>query len=125
VLTSSIAKSTVGSSARLTRKAQPNPHETQCVYTSSTGAVSLMVGDWEFIHEFSGAGPGNEAKPVHGIGDEASLTSTELTVRKASRGMSITVITQAGTFNGAAPERQNAKDAAAEKAIALKLLPRL
>jgi len=124
VLTSSIAKSTVGSTATLTRKAQPNPHETQCVYTSSTGAVSLMVGNWEFIHEFGGAATGSQATPVHGIGDEATLTSTDLTVRKGSRGMTITVITQAGTFNGAA-ERQSARDAAAEKKVALKLLPRL
>src|SRR5947207_15342533 len=54
VLTPAIARKVLGSGSHLTRKAKPNPHETQCQYQNGRGgAVNVMVGDWSFVHPFS------------------------------------------------------------------------
>jgi hypothetical protein len=124
VLSPAVAKGVIGKTAHRTRKAQPNPHMTQCVYTSKTGAITLLVGDWDFIKIFGGGSPGNPAKKVKHIGDEAYVTKTGLIARKGDRGVDVTVLLAAGTFSGNAAKKLEARQAAAEK-LAPKLLAKL
>jgi hypothetical protein len=120
VLNDAAAKKLLGPSARLSRKAQPNPHMSQCQYSSTNGEITIMVGDWRMIHT---ANP--TEKKIAGLGDEAYSTATSLYVRKGAVGMDVDVIVQSGEFWGAAADNALAQMAAAEKKTAVVLLPGL
>jgi hypothetical protein len=125
VLTPEIANSIIGPS-KLTRKAKPNPSMTQCVYTGkSGGSISILVGDWGPINEFGAPGAGFKSTKVHGIGDEAYVSSSGLVARKGSYGIDVTGFAQSGTFNGAAATNEEAQAAALEEEVAKKVLPSL
>src|SRR5579863_2646591 len=47
VLDVTLAKKYLGDGAQLRRKAQPNPHMTQCQWGSDKGVINLMVGPWD------------------------------------------------------------------------------
>ena len=120
VLDDAAAKQLLGDAAKLTRKAQPNPHMSQCQYTSPNGAISIMVGDWKMIHT---ANP--QDKPIAGLGDEAYDTPGLLVVRKGEVGMSVSVIVSSGEFWGKAADNMLAQISAAQKKVAAALLPKL
>jgi hypothetical protein len=126
VLTTKIATKELGSTAKRTRKAQPNPQETQCVYTSKAGgSISLLVGNWPIIKESGGGSPADKAKSVSGVGDEAEVTSTDFIAKKGDNGIEISAFKASGTFSGAAATSEQKQAAKLERKIALALLPRL
>ncbi|MHB8656779.1 MAG: hypothetical protein ACYC91_02330 [Solirubrobacteraceae bacterium] len=81
----------------------------------------MTLGGWTVIRDFAG---GADGAPVHGIGDEAYISTSELIVRQGIRGMSITVTGASGIYFGLAAQHQDVLAAAAEKKLALKLLAR-
>jgi hypothetical protein len=125
VLTPEIANSIIGTS-KVTRKAQPNPSMTQCVYTGkSGGSISILVGDWGPINEFGAPGAGFKSTKVKGIGDEAYVSSSGLVARKGDFGINVTGFPQAGSFNGAAATNAENQAIALEEEVARKVLPNL
>jgi hypothetical protein len=125
VLTQQIADSVIGPS-KVTRKAQPNPSMTQCVYTGTHGgSISILVGDWGPINEFGSPGAGFKSTKVHGIGDEAYVTSSGLVARKGEYGINVTGFAQSGSFSGTAAKDQEALSIALEEDVAKKVLPNL
>jgi hypothetical protein len=120
VLTDATAKQLLGDSAKLSRKAQPNPHMSQCQYSSPNGQISIMVGDWKMVHTSN-----PQDKAVAGLGDEAYDSPGGLDVRKGDIGMNIVVIVQSGEFWGKAADDALAQMSAAEKKVAVALLPNL
>ncbi len=120
VLDDAAAKQLLGDAAKLTRKAQPNPYVSQCQYTSPNGAITIMVGDWKMIHTAS-----PQDKPIAGLGDEAYDTPGELVVRKGEVGMSVNVIVSSGEFWGKAADDMLAQMSAAQKKVAVALVPKL
>jgi hypothetical protein len=125
VLTPALASATLHGPVHRTIKAQPNPHETHCQYQTSTGSVDVLVGDWTFINLGGAGSPGDPAKKLSGIGDQAYITQDGLVARSGSAGVEIDVSPEAGTFSGAAANRQQAIQNADEKKLAPKLLGRL
>jgi hypothetical protein len=124
LLTLSIAKSLIGSGARQTMRAQPNPHTTHCHYLGSGSSVDVMVSDrWDFINVGQEHVPGE--KPLAGLGDEAHINSMTLRVRKGTHGMEITATGPSGTYTGAAADAQTALRNTLEIKTAKVLLPRL
>ncbi len=120
VLNDAAAKQLLGDSAHLTRKAQPNPHMTQCQYTSPNGQITIMVGDWKMLHDDN---PQN--KVIAGLGDEAYDTPSGVDVRKGDIGMNVDVMVASGEFWGKAADDMLAQTDAAEKKVAAALLPNL
>ena len=120
VLTIDVVKPYIGDDAAKSREAQPNPRETQCQYTSSTGAINVMVGEWSVIKPI-----GSDEQPVGGIGDEAWISPTGLAVKKGSHGIEINAMLASGEFSGAAADELQAKEADAEKALAGQLVPKI
>ena len=120
VLTETIAKKYLGGAAQLRRKAQPNPHMTQCQWGSDRGVITVMVGPWDMIHTGSMAD-----KPQAGLGDEAYSGAGGIDVRKGDRGINIDVIVEAGEFWGKAAEDEETKTLAAENKVAPDLVARL
>ena len=120
VLTSDLVTPVIGDDAKQARDAQPNPHETQCQFTSSTGAINVMVGDWSVIKPID-----SQEQRVSGIGDEAYISPLGLAVRKGSRGFDLDVSLAFGDFNGSAADSLQAKQDQAEKDLAPKLLARI
>jgi hypothetical protein len=120
VLSDAEAKTLLGAAAHLTRKAQPNPHMSQCQYSSPNGVITVMTGDWRMIHTNNPMD-----KPVAGLGNEAYQTPGGLVVRKGAVGMTVNVIVQSGEFWGKAADDINAQMAAAERKVATALLPHL
>jgi hypothetical protein len=124
VLSDAIAKKAIGASAHVTRKAQPNRHETQCLYVSGGGSINLMVGDWPTIHRSSSFFGGEEAVP--GIGEEAYLSKMHrLVVRKGERGFELGVIGPSGEYWGQAADDQITRGVEAQKKLAQELVSRL
>jgi hypothetical protein len=105
----------IGADAKQTRDAQPNPRETQCQYTSGTGSITLMVGDWTVIVPIS----------TTGVGDEAHASASGTAARKGTPGVSILASLASGTFTGNDATTLEARQRAAEKDLATKLLARL
>ena len=123
VLTPDIAKSALGGQVKVTRKAQPNPHETQCVYTSSSGgSISALVGDWDFINEFAA---GSGAKPVAGVGEQAAVSDTDFVAKKGDFGVDITGFAQSGSFSGKAATNEQQQSNALEESVAKQMLANL
>jgi hypothetical protein len=120
VLNEATAKKLLGDSAKLLRKAQDNPSLSQCQYTSANGQISIMVGDWRMIHT---ANP--QDKPFSGLGDEAYDSPSGVYVRKGAVGMSVNVIIESGEFWGDAADNALAQMSAAEKKVAVAVLPNL
>jgi hypothetical protein len=125
VLSPALAKSTLSAPVHRTIKAQPNPHETHCQYQSTTGAVDVMVGDWTFINLTGAGSAADPAKSVSGIGDQAYITTTDLVVRKGNQGFDLDITPMAGSFSGAAADKQQRIQDTMEKKLALKLVGRL
>lgn len=124
VITDEIAKKAIGESAHVTRRAQPNPHETQCLYVGDGGSINLMVGDWPTIHR-SSSFFGDE-QPVAGIGDEAYLSKMhQLVVRKGDRGFELGMTGPAGEYRGKEADDQIARGINAAKKLAPELAGRL
>ena len=120
VLNDASARQLLGAAAKLTRKAQPNPHMSQCQYMSPNGQITIMVGDWRMVHT---ANPMD--KPLAGLGDEAYTGPSGVYVRKGAVGMNVIVIVQSGEFWGAAADNMQDQMAAAEKKVAVALVPKL
>jgi len=120
VLSEASAKKLLGADAHLTRKAQPNPHMSQCQYTGGNGQITVMTGDWRMVHTHNPAD-----KAVAGLGDEAYQAPGGLFVRKGKVGMSINVMVASGEFWGKAADSIEAQTVAAERKTALELLPHL
>lgn len=120
VLDDAAAKQLLGDTAKLARKAQPNPYMTQCQYTSGNGAITLMVGDWKMIHT---ANP--QDKTIPGLGDEAYDAPDGVKVRKGDVGMTVNVIVASGEFWGKAADDMLSRQDAAERKVAVALLPKL
>jgi hypothetical protein len=120
VLTDAVAKKLLGDSAHLTRRAQPNPHMSQCQYSSTNGQITIMVGDWKMIHDSN-----PQDKAVAGLGDEAYDTPGGLDVRKGDIGLNVGVIVESGEFWGSAADDALAQMSAAEKKVAAELLSHL
>jgi hypothetical protein len=119
-LTSDLVTPVIGDDAKQTRDAQPNPHETQCQFTSSSGAINVMVGDWSVIKPID-----SQEQTVSGIGDEAYISPLGLAVRKGSRGFALDASLAFGDFNGSAADSLQAKQDQAEKDLAPKLLAKI
>jgi hypothetical protein len=120
VLYDTAAKQLLGDAAKQTRKAQANPYMSQCQYSSPNGQITIMVGDWKMIHT---ANP--QDKAITGLGDEAYETPGMLVVRKGEVGMSVSVIVSSGEFWGKAADDTRSQMSAAEKKVAVALLPKL
>lgn len=120
VLDDAAAKQLLGDGAKLLRKAQPNPHMSQCQYSSPNGQISLMVGDWKMIHTSN-----PQDKAIAGLGDEAYDTSGMLVVRKGEVGMSVSVIVSSGEFWGKAADDALSQMSAARMKVATALVPKL
>jgi hypothetical protein len=120
VLSESIAKKYLGDGAQLRRKAQPNPHMSQCQWGSDKGVITVMVGPWSMVHT-----PTPVDKPQAGIGEEAYNGAGGLYVRKGDRGINIDVMVEAGEFWGKAADDEEAKTLAAETKVAPDLVARL
>jgi hypothetical protein len=118
VLTTDLVTPVIGSDAALSRSAQPNPHETQCQYKSSTGAVDLELGDWSVVNPMTPP----DTKSVAGLGDEAYVSTMGLVVRKGEHGFNLDISLAFGDFNGSAADDLEAREAAAEQDLAPKLL---
>lgn len=122
VLTADLAIPVIGTDATVSRRAQPNPHETQCQYKSASGAIDVMVGDWSFIKD-QAIDP--QRRSVPGIGDEATVSAMGLVAKKGDHGISVDVSLAFGTFEGDAATNLQDQEAQAEKDLAPKLLARL
>jgi hypothetical protein len=120
VLTSDLVTPVIGDDAKQTRDAQPNPHETQCQFTSSSAAINVMVGDWSVIKPID-----SQEQTVSGIGDEAYISPLGLAVRKGSRGFALDASLAFGDFNGTAADSLQAKQDQVEKGLAPKLLAKI
>jgi len=120
VLSETIAKKYLGDGTQLRRKAQPNPHESQCQWGSDKGIITVMVGPWDMVH-FAAM----QDKPLAGLGDEAYSGAGGLDVRKGDRGVNINVMVEAGEFWGKAADDEEAKTLAAENKVAPDLVARL
>jgi hypothetical protein len=120
VLSETIAKKYLGDGAQLRRKAQPNPHMSQCQYGSDKGIITVMVGPWDMIHT-----PTPMDKPRAGLGEEAYNGAAGLYVRKGDRGVEINVMVEAGEFWGKAADDAEAQTVAAENKVAPDLVARL
>ena len=120
VLDAATAKKYLGDGAQLRRKAQPNPHMTQCQWGSDKGVIDLMVGPWSMVHTGS-----PEDKPVAGIGDEAYVGPMGLYVRKGDLGIGLNVMVASGEFWGKAADDVEAQTAAAEEKVAPDLVAKL
>ena len=120
VLTPALAASALGAPVHRTIDAKPNAGETHCQYQSAGGAVDLLAGEWTFVNLGGSGGPGNPAKVVHGIGNQAYVTNTDFVARKGTLGIELSV-NKAGSFSGAAATKQLALQAAAEEKLAPKL----
>jgi hypothetical protein len=99
----------IGADAKQTRDAQPNPRETKCQYTSGTGSITLMVGDWTVIMPIS------TTETITGVGDEAHASASGTAARKGTLGVSILASLAFGTFTGNDATTLEARQRAAEK----------
>ncbi|MEO7112708.1 MAG: hypothetical protein ABI183_19840 [Polyangiaceae bacterium] len=115
-----IAKKYLGPTAAQSRSAQPNPHESQCQYRGPNGVITVMAGEWSFIHSKNMGG-----KAVSGIGDEAYDGMSGFEARKGTLGVSIDAILSSGVFTGKAADAEEAKASTVEHKIATDLLAKL
>jgi hypothetical protein len=113
LLSEAVAKKYLGADAQLRRKAQPNPHMTQCQWGSDKGVITVMVGPWDMVHTAA-----MNDRPQPGLGDEAYSGAGGLDVRKGDRGANISVIVESGEFWGKAADDEEAKTLAAEVKVA-------
>lgn len=120
VLDETIAKKNLGATAKQTRKAQPNPHESQCQWSGPNGEITVMVGDWTFVHSKN-----PEDKAVSGFGDEAYDGPGGFAVRKGTLGVSIDAIVSSGVFTGKAADTEEAKTISLEHKVAPDLIAKL
>ena len=120
LLTEAIAKKYLGADAVLKRKAQPNPHMTQCQWADDHGAITVMTGPWDMVYMKTG-----QDKPASGLGDEAYDTPSGLYVRKGDLGVSIDVIVASGEFWGKAADDIETQTIAAEHKVAPDIVAKL
>jgi hypothetical protein len=119
VFTKSLARSYLGSSAKLAIHAKPNPQETQCEYRGTGGFIAVMAGNWTVIQSEATNG-----KPVAGLGDQALIAPSGLAIRKGLLGVSVLVAAD-GSFSGSAANHVAHTQDALEKKLGRSLLKNL
>lgn len=117
LLTAALAKSVLGSGVQRTRSAKPSSVDTQCQYRNAVGNVTVEAGNWAWI----GKTPSSQAKPVSGIGDEASVSPLGLVARKGDRGIKV-LVAITGEFSGAAATRIESRQAKLQQKLAKQLV---